>query len=571
MSVAGGLMVRVLAFASRGARRIGVWGWLSLLVIALATSAKALESTYYVFIYDDDIYVRMAVGFLHGQWSSVTLSRGAGWPIFLAASHFLPWTPTLSVFLVYVLGVVLIATSWYLLRNSKPQAFAVVLFLSMNPIFFTVQNQRLERDAFICAVSTVAIGLFLLVGVRITHDLTTARVLRLTAMVSVLGITVGVVAITKPTWLWLVVGLAAVGLPFATHLARRRGWKSASIRVGLVVVAFLAGFFVTVQTCKTLNSRKYHVALVDDFSSGAFARTWKLWASVETGKVRPFVQITSTMRAAVYAISPTAAKLAPYLESPNDPLKKVDCESIVHICNESGAWLPWDIRLAAQDTGAIGSNYDLQRFFSQIADDIARACSDRKLRCSTSPVLGTGLPPLNDISLTDVLSNTAHGLQDMIWDRLPIGPTPSIMRTQAEYEVWSSVVSGMPSYRSLAKSTGSDIAYPALRLLDVLYGIGNLALLALAAAGAGASVFALSRGPRIQRRGDSTPGGAAIAGALVIAPLVGMAILGLFQAGQGQPYVTPLYWTDFATPLQLALVIGGVTGWTCLRGYREGR
>ncbi len=513
----------------------------------------------------------MAVGFVHGHWSSGTLSRGAGWPFFLAASHFFPWTPTLSVFLVYLVGVVLIATSWYLLRDSKRQAFVVVLFLSMNPIFFTVQNQRLERDALICAVSTIAIGLFLLVGARITHDLTMARVLRLTAMIIVLGITVGVVAITKPTWLWLVAGLAAVGLPFATCLARRRGWKGASIRIGLVVVTFFAGFFVTVQACRTMNDRTYHVALVDDFSSGAFARTWNLWASVEAGTVRPLVQITSTMRAAVYAISPTAAKLAPYLESPNDQLKKVDCESIVHICNESGAWLPWDIRVAAQETGAIHSMYDLQRFFSHIADDIARGCSDGKLRCSTSPVLGTGLPPLDDISLTDVLSNTAHGVQDMIWDRLPIGPTPSMSLTRAEYEVWSSVVSGMPSYQSLTKSTGSDIAYPALRLLDALYGIGNLALLALAVVGAGASVFALSRGPRIRRRGDSTPGGAAIAGALLIAPLVGMGILGLFQATQGQPYVTPLYWTDFATPLQLALVIGGVTGWTYLRGYREGR
>ena len=115
-----------------------------------------------------------------------------------------------------------------------------------------------------------------------------------------------------------------------------------------------------------------------------------------------------------------------------------------------------------------------------------------ELRCSTSPVLGTGLPPLDDISLTGVLSNSADGLQDMIGDRLPIGPTPSMRLTRPEYEIWSSVVSGMPSYRSLTKSTGSDIAYPALRLLDVLYGIGNLALLALSVWGVGASVFVSS-------------------------------------------------------------------------------
>ena len=50
-----------------------------------------------------------------------------------------------------------------------------------------------------------------------------------------------------------------------------------------------------------------------------------------------------------------------------------------------------------------------------------------------------------------------------------------------------------------------------------------------------------------------------------------MGILGVFQTSQGQPYVTPLYWTDFATPLQLALVLGAVTGWTYLREYFESR
>ena len=586
-------MTRVLHWASSRVRRIGVWGWLSLLIIVLATSAKALESTFYWFASPDDdaLFVRMANGFVHGQWSSswrstgaLSLAKAVGYPIFLSASHVLPWTPTLSAFLLYLLGVVLISTSWYLIRGSKPQAFLVVLILALNPIFFTVANQRIERDAFICALSTVAIGLSLLIGVRIRDDRTVARVLLSTAMVIVLGITVGVVAITKPIWPWLLIGLAALGLPFVTQLARLRGWKSASIRVGLVILALLAGLFATVQTTKTMNSRRYHVALVDDYSSGAFARTWQLWASVEAGKVRQFVPITSTMRAAVYTISPTAAKLAPYLESPNDPWKAIDCQwGGLHICDESGTWFPWDLRSAAEATGEIHSVQDFQRFFSHVVDDIARACSDGKLRCSTSLVLATGLPPLDEISLTDVLSDTAHGLQDMVWNRLPIGPPPFDVApstssyavgdtpTPAQYDLWSSVVSGMPSPRSLTKSTGSTIVYPPLRVVDVLYGIGNLALIALAAAGAGACVFASSRGRRRRRRGESISG-AAIAGALLVAPLLGMGSLALFQAALRTGWVSPLYWTDFATPFELALVIGGVTGWTYLVSrYREGR
>jgi hypothetical protein len=564
------LAIQALALASRGVRKIGVWGWLSLVVILLAATAKALQSTLYIFGYDDDVYVRMAYGFVHGHWSSgwrslgpSALTRGPGWPIFLAASHVLPWTPPLSVFLLYLVGVALIGLSWYLLRGSRAQAFVVLAFLTLNPVFFTVQNQQIERDTFICAVSTISIGLFLVIGQRITNDLGIAQLCLLTAMAVVVGTSVGIVDITKESWVWLMFGLAALGLPFVTQLVRHRGWRSVSARVGLILVAFFTGFFAIVQSCKAMNNRTYHVALVEDWSTGAFARAWKLWASVEAGNVRPFVTITFTMRAAVYDVSPTAAKLAPYLESRNEYFKGLECQSAVHICNESGNWFPWDLLSAATVAGRLHSVSDIQAFFSKIADDIAKACSDGKLRCSTSPVLGTGLPPLNEIPLAAVVSDTAHGIQDMVWNRLPIGPTPSAGFTPAEYRLWSSVVSGMPSEQSLRRPPPSSIIYAVLRFLDVIYGISNLALIALAAAGAGASAVVLSSRARLRRRGDSTSG-AAIAVALLAAPLLGMVTLAVFEATQGYPYVNPLYWTDFATPMELALVVGGLTGWTNL-------
>jgi hypothetical protein len=492
--------------------------------------------------------------------------------MFLAASHIFPWTPTLSVFILYLIGVVLIARSWYLLRGSRAQAFVVLAFLTLNPIFFTETNQRMERDAFICAVSTVVIGLLLVVLPHLKDDLTTFGVLVLAAIVLVAGIAVGIVAITKPTWLWLPPVCAALSLPFVTQIARRRGWRIACIRATLIVLVFCTGVIGTVEACKVMDNRRYHVALVDDSSTGQFARAWKLWASVEAGRVRPFVAITSTMRAAVYRISPTAAKLAPLLEAPNDASKQVDCRSVVHICNEAGGWFEWDLLGASSKTGRVHSVEEVQVFFSRIADDIARACSDGKLRCSTSPVLGSGLPPLDDIPLTAVMADAARGLQEMVWNRLPIGPTPSVALTPASYAVWSEVVSGMPSEHSLRKPPRSNIVYPVLRFVDVIYGFGNLALLALAAAGAGATALGiLSRGSRPRRRTDSISS-VPVVGALLVGPVLGMGGLGLFQAAQGLTYVTPLYWTDFATPLELALVVAGLAGWANLASrYRRNR
>ena len=372
-----------------------------------------------------------------------------------------------------------------------------------------------------------------------------------------IGVTVGLAAITKPTYQWLVIAAAApLAYPVAQRLGPGRFRLASLLKMLLAALLVVASVFGVVETAKLQNKQTYHVALVEDFSSGALARVWKLWAGVEAGAPERYVPITRAMRLAVYRVSPTAAQLRPWLESPNDGWKKLDCESAVHICNEAGDWFQWDLRYTAASLGGIHSVAGLQTYLDRIADDIARACADGRLTCSSSPVLATGLPRLDQIPIGPVVSYTASGLWQMVRDQPSAIPLSMSRPTPAQYALWNGVVPGMPPLQSLSTGPAAVGDSSGLRPLIVVYGIANLLLLAGLCLGLGTWLLdRLLRRARPRRRPD---GQAACSAALfLVATLVGMGTLATFAAAfGGGGYTAYYYWTDFATPGELVLVLG---------------
>jgi hypothetical protein len=571
--------------------------WSAIVLAGLAI--KSLQSPLYIFgsADDDELMVRMAKGFLEGHWSSswsstgiATLVKPVGFPIFLAAAHFLPWSPLMTIYLLYLLGALLISWSWRRLSGSWPQATIVLAALTFNPIEFTLENQRIYRDIFICAVATVAIGLAFVVAAQVSsrhidddpaqsdppvagtnrrHSSGKLAVLGRClpyALAVLIGLAIGEVAITKPTWYWLPVAiLAPLAYPLIKPIHTNRHGLGMFLRAALCGLLAIASVYGVIETTKLMNKRKYGVALVEGFSAGGLARTWKAWASVEAGSPRKDVQITEAMRLAVYRVSPTAAEMKPYLESPTDPWKAVDCASSLHICNESGNWFEWDLQYAAVSTGTIHSVLESQEFFNKVADEIEKGCSTGELRCTSSPVLATGLPPLNQISTRVWASDTTDAMWQMLDASLPMeapnGPQPSA----AQYRLWSSVVPGMTSLKNVSAGTSPAWLYSMLRLLDFLYRIFSVLLLITLCLGPLSWVlYRVLRRPR--KRNPAITRAAVASGLFLISWGAGMGLLAVFEAGRGwNGYVTPLYWTDFATPAELFLLFGAFAAWPLLK------
>jgi hypothetical protein len=573
--------------------------WVAIIVAGLVI--KSLQSPLYLFgaAFDDQLMVSMAQGFLHGHWSTAwsatglaTLSKPVGYPIFLSVVHFFPWSPVLSNYMFYIVGGFLIAWSWRRISGSRPQATVLLAVLVFNPILFISQNQRIYRDSFICTISTLAIGLAFVIAAglestRLGTDRAGSVALsshgahrrrkafsellrrsRIFVLAALMGLTIGVAAVTKPTWVWLV---PAVGAPLAYPLVQRlrpRGHRVATaLRAGLAGLLVLVCGLGVVEATKLMNERTYHVALVEDLSSGSLARTWKVWASVEAGPPRKFVPITEAMRIAVYRVSPAAAELKATLESKSDGWKAVDCESPLKICDESGNWFEWDMQSAAVATGRIHSVRQLQMFFNTVANEISSACDTGTLRCTSSPVLAIGLPPLNQIPITTVLSDTADGIWQMLWSRLPMGRQQGPPPTPETYQLWQSVIPGMSSYSSVASATSPSQLYFVLSLIDALYWVFNLLLLVVLSLGV--MLWGLLRLSRRSRRKSPSLYPTFAAGLFLLSALIGIGTLAVFAVGQDPYYIkVSLYWTDFASPAQLSLVFGAFAAWSVIKQGR---
>jgi hypothetical protein len=555
--------------------------WSAILLAGLLL--RFLDSTAYLFhaIYDDQLMVVMARGFLQGQWSSTwastgpaTLSKPVGYPLFLAGAHFFPWSPVWSAYLLYVIGSALIAWSWFRMRGSRPQATVVLAMLVFNPIAFTAESNRLYRDLYIMALATLALGVIFVLATLLHHgagsteqrgdradggrwlDASTMRRWgTVYALVVLSGLILGLAAITKPTWLWLLpAAVAPVAYPLLQRLWPPRLRLRRMLCAAMAGVVALGCFWGVIHVTKQLDYRHYHVALLDDMSSGAFERAWKLWASVEAGPPRRYVPITREMRLAVYRVSPTAAEMEPYLEYPKDQWKLLDCSTGLRICNESGPWFEWDLLLAAYRTGKVNSVRQIQTYFNKVADDIARACTRGQLHCSSSPVLETGLPTLNQIPLLTVASDTMDGLGQMVWDQQPMVRATTSWVTPAAYHLWASVVPGMPPLGRITRTTGGAGVYPILRVMDVLYRIVDLAVLAAITLGLATWLGAFIRRPLLRRRPHPDAGTISIL--LFVSTLIGMATLAVCAAAEDPVYIFDGYWTDFASIAQLCLVFG---------------
>jgi hypothetical protein len=320
--------------------------------------------------------------------------------------------------------------------------------------------------------------------------------------------------------------------------------------------------FSVVESTMQMNERAYGVAVVDDLSQGQFVRAWKMWASVEAGP-RPtwYDPINANMRSAVYTVSPAARLIEPYFQVPTSGWRSTNCDWIRAQaprtpCEGSGFWTMWDLRFSAVSAGHAGSATQFQAYFKQVADQISQACSSGGLRCDRSPVLGSGLLPLDDLSMSATTRQGLQGFWRMVLSRYTYSSPPvPTAASAAEYREWASVVPGVPAITHLTDSTPAPV-YPILRGWAKLYGDLNVvALVGLALALIRWVVVRLT-GRRLAL--DGWPAGAIIASAwFFVSAVLGLAILAFAGSGSApNPYIRPIYWSDFATPLELFIVFG---------------
>lgn len=463
--------------------RLAFRTWLAIsAVLSVCLRALVPPSPYYRSPHDDELMVRLAASIRSGHWlgdysvlGHRTLAKPAGYPMFLAYSHFLPWAPTVTVHLAILAGTMLICRELRRFEMSRPLVLAFFTLVSFFPPFFGQEISRIYRESFLVASSFVAIGL----AARLGHLLRdrrspTERGMRTMIETLVTGLGLGVTLswniATKPGWYPL--GIVCAGWALHSFIPIR--WaelRSHLATLGLAAGAVLLGMSTVVGYVMYQNHSHYGIARLDTFAAGPFADALDRWVSVQSDDDRPYILVDASQRRRVYAISPTAKSLEPYLEAPlGQGWRGISCSYPAGICDESAAWFTWDLRDAVEGAGLGDSASEFESTLRTISNDISRACRSGTLHCGRE-ALAPGALSITEIPPRIFADSMATGASQLLSAQVgPVTRGPYTAVDPGLVRLWRDTVRGLPpvdyvaTYRPEAAFLGNTVL-----LLDQIY------------------------------------------------------------------------------------------------------
>ena len=357
------------------------------LVILIAAAALRLFLTLNLPIqllanagHDDGLFMRLAINLASGRWlggfNQFTLMKGPGYPVFLAITGLsgLPVSATHALFQIAAIAV----SAWavYRLTGSRTISALTFIILLFYPVGFMPETLRVLRDQIYWPQTLLVFSLFTLLlftppGGRFTAIL----------VAGLAGSITGWAWLTREEGIWFVPGLSLLVL-VAILINRKEKSELLALARNLAVAAI--GFIAVNAAYMTGNLFAYGSFVGVDFKEQNFKSALEALEDVDAGPVVPYVPVPGAARAAVAEVSPTFAPLSVEL-APNGSLSGwtgAGCRIYSHTCGDyAGGWFMWALRDAAADSNFYQSPKTASQNFGKIANEIAAACADGRLRC----------------------------------------------------------------------------------------------------------------------------------------------------------------------------------------------
>jgi hypothetical protein len=351
-------------------------------------------------VYDDALFMKLAGHILNGAWLGpydvLTLVKGPGYPLFLAAAYSIGMPVVTLQALLYVGACLTFCIALRpALRTRWPLAvlFAVLLFNPANG-----SPQRIVRD-FVYASQSIFV-LACAIGAFVRRDRSIGV---LVGWLCGCGFFLGWMAITREDGIWILPPLLAMTVFCFVKLTgigtRQRMWRAALffampalIQVGMVAAVSL------------VNLRTYGGFVATEFTAREFNDAYGALLRVAPEQDIRRVPLSRATRQRIYPLSPAFRELQPALEDPNtgwvcragytgyECLRVADDEI-------PGTWFVWALRDAADHAGIHRSLPASREYYARLAREVNAACDAGRVAClpprsGFAPPLGLDAIPL---------------------------------------------------------------------------------------------------------------------------------------------------------------------------------
>ena len=408
---------------------LNFWLWAGILLTAWKLWLTRALPVYAIgpAAHDDRLFLLMAESIINGQWlgtySQMTLAKGQFYSIWIALMYFLGIPLLLGVQMAYAGACAVLARACRPAIRSGAALFAIYAFLLWNPMSLEAPTLgRVIRQHIYTPLELATLAGLVALYYRREDGLR-----RQLPWAILLGLAFGCFWLTREESVWFVpsVLLLAAAALFRTFRDSRPNFRTMLTSLGLAVFCAV----LPVATVSWENYRHYDWFGTVEFRAPEFNDAYGAMVRVNLGPKLDFVPVTRQAREAMYAVSPTFAKLQPYLEgdygrgwaSASAAMTKLPPEE-----RQIGSgWLMWALRDTVAAAGFCHNAREALDFYRRMADEINRACDDGRL--PAHPRRSGFLPVWKDGQTAEVL-RTVWTFADFVtgYRSFSAQPLPSI-------------------------------------------------------------------------------------------------------------------------------------------------
>ncbi len=359
------------------------WLWAGLIITAVKLWLTRAQPVYAIggAAHDDRLFLLLAESLIKGEWlgayNQMTLAKGPFYSIWIAGLYWLGIPLGLGVQLAYAGACALLTSACRPAIRSAGLLFAIYAFLLWNPMSFEgpTLGRIIRQQIYTPLALVILAGLVALYGRR------AEKLSRQLPWAILLGLASGCFWLTREESVWLVpsVGLLAVAAIVGAYRISRLQAGTMARSLGVTIAcAALPILLVAWQ-----NHRHYGWFGTVEFRAPEFNDAYGAMVRVKMGPEIPYVPVTRQAREAMYAISPSFAKLQPFLEGDygrdwagaGTPMTKQPAAER----QIGGGWMTWALRDTVAAAGFCHDAKEAMIFYQKIADDINRACDEGRL------------------------------------------------------------------------------------------------------------------------------------------------------------------------------------------------